>query len=332
MSARRLTWSVLTLTSLCLFPALSWGIDVKLLPEKTEIVVTVNIKQILNSEPAKTKDVQDVIKEIKGAFNQVPGSDQALKYLDKMGVDAAKDLTSLTLAHPASTNPEDLFLILEGNFDPAKIEATAQGAIKDFGNVLNISKIDTVTVVEFTSPQGGVFVGLLGNKTIVAAGTQNALKDAIARSTGKKPAVLKKDVEDLLKTFHDKQSVSFAVSSRALAAAQGGAAFGGAFPALDGGVTGSISLGKELTFQFGLVAKNKETASDLADKGNLALFAVRGLLNQQAQQNADLVPLADVVNSLRLFNMSNNLVLTGEVSYESLGKLFKNLANQFQGK
>ena len=249
--ARRILWTALFITGLCFAPQSIRAVDAKLLPEKTEIVVRVNLKQILNSELGKSKNVQDVLKEINNIFNQVPGNDQALKYLQKLGVDPAKDMTALTVAHPATKSTEDLFILLEGNFDPAKIEATARDAIKDFGKILAITRLNDVTVFEIKSQQGDIFVGLLGKKAIVATGSQTAMKDAIARSVGGKTAELQKDVAELLKTVTDKQSVSFIASSRAMAGLNQGGAIGPALPALDGGLSGSVTFAKEVTFQPG---------------------------------------------------------------------------------
>jgi hypothetical protein len=323
------------LTSLCLYPASGWAVDPKLLPEKTEIIVKVNIKQVLESELARSKNVQDVVAELKGAFNQLPGNDLAFKYLEKMGLDPAKDLTSVTLAHPANQDAEDMFLVVEGKFNLAKIEAAARDAAKEFGQPLTITKHNDIAVLEFNPAAGGVgvFVGLIGTKTILAAGNLPSLKEAIARSAGTKPAVLKKDVADLLKLVNEKQSISFVASGRSLGGlGQGFGAIGQAMPGLEGGISGSISFTKQLEFQVGVAMNDPIKARDTSDQGNNVLFIARAIVAQQAQQNAQFAPVMEVLNSIRVFTMGNNVMMTGEVSYDALEQLFKSLAGQLKGQ
>ena len=328
--ARRLAQTVLIFTGLILSAPACSAIDARLLPEKTEVILTVNLKQILNSELAKSKNVQDLIKQVKLAFNQIPNNNVVLNYLEKTGLDPAKDLATLTITHSASKSPEDVFLIIEGSFNLAKLEATARDAARDFGTFVNVSKINDFTVLELSAGGNGAFLGLLGNKTIVATGSQKTMKEAIDRFTGKKPSVLKKDVEDLLKTMSEKQSIGFVASRRAMTdLGQALGALGPAIPTLDGGLSGSVTFAKEVTFQIGIGAKDAAKARELVDQGNVGLFALRAFLGQIAVQNAQLAPLLDVANSMKLTAMGSSAVLTGEVSYEALEQMFKSIKAAF---
>src|SRR5437773_4758475 len=136
--------------------ALAWAgraqaADPKYFPPDTEIVVTINVKQILDSELLKgNKDKLEQVKEMIKA--QLPVDAQAQKHLEQMGFDPFKDLTSVTVAMPPSKDPEAMFVIIEGAFTPEKVHAVAEQVAQDHGDVFKISKVGKYKVFEITPP------------------------------------------------------------------------------------------------------------------------------------------------------------------------------------
>ena len=68
----------------------------------------------------------------------------------------------------------------------------------------------------------------------------------------------------------------------------------------------------------------------MMETGNGGLLFLRTIVAAKAKDDADLVPVVEVMNTLRLTSVGNNIVLDGEVSYANLEKLLK-LAQQFKG-
>jgi len=305
-------------------------IEVKLLPNNTEIVITVNIKQILSSEIVKGQ--KDLINQLKAALETRIPDDRAIKYLEKLGFDPFKDLHSVSVAHTGSKDPEDFFVIVEGNFSSEKLLAVAKEAAKENGDNLKISKIGTTHVYE-VSPGGGMtlYVAHL-SKSLVVTASEDAMKSAIKRSTGVGPFAPK--VRELLKTTNDTQSLSVVMTGNALGSlAQQAQAKGlpqNAVAGLAGidGVSGAITIAKNIDFLLGVGAKDADTAKQYSQMGNDLLPLGKALLAQNVQKNKELAaPLMDVVNTLRLTATGSNVVLRGEVSYDNLQKLFSALGN-----
>src|SRR5262245_58516414 len=95
------------------FTASLQAADPKYFPPDTEIVFSINVKQILGSELLKAnKDKLEQLKEL--IKSQLPGDAVAQKYLEKMGFDPFKDLTSVTIAMPPSKDPDAVFIIVQG--------------------------------------------------------------------------------------------------------------------------------------------------------------------------------------------------------------------------
>src|SRR5262249_9069729 len=151
---------------------------------------------------------------------QVPGGDQARKYLEKMGIDPLKDIDTFTIVHPGTKNDlDDLLVVVEGSFNSEKFEATAEEAARENGEALRINKVNSVKVYEVTPPdQKRFFVSLLGGKAVVATSNQEIMNKAVARSVGVDQGKLKKQVSELLKTTTNaQQSMSLVITGTALA-------------------------------------------------------------------------------------------------------------------
>ena len=306
------------------------AVDPKLLPGDTELVLSLNIKQMLDSEVAK--QYKDILEQARGALQSKIDDNPAAKYLEKAGFDVLRDLHSVTLASNGSKEVDAIFLVIEGKFNAEKVLAAAEEIAREAPDTLKISKIGSTSVFEIT-PQGEkrVYAALIGGKTLVAAPTQDALKDAIAGTTRK---AMKDSFKSLLKTTSSKQSFSFVATGAALskltadAPIPNGEMVAGVLQNLDG-VSIAITLSKDIQFQLGINAKDEATAKQTVQSSNLGLVMVRTLAAQKAKENEQLQPLVDIAKTLRISSEGTNVVLRGEISLENLEKLFKFLPKNF---
>jgi len=302
--------------------------DPKYFPADTEIVVNINVKQILGSELLKAnKDKLDQLKElIKG---QLPGDAQAQKYLERMGFDPFKDLTSVTIAMPPSKDPDAVFVIVEGAFQQEKIQGVAERVAQEHGEVFKINKIGNYRVFEI-SPEGEkkVYATVLNNNTMVASTSEGSVKAAINRATGGTRANLKKEITSLLQTTSPKQSFSFVATGSALVKLAEDAPVPNqqALQALQAveGISGAVTISKDVQLQLGVAAKDVATAKDFAQKANAGLNIVRFLVAQKAQQDERLAPVADAVKTLRATSEGSTLILRAEMSVDNIQKLMQN--------
>jgi len=316
---------------LLLAPATARAVDPKLLPNDAEWVFSVNLKQMLESELVKAnKENLDQLLEM--AKQALRGDGGAEKFFKAAGFDPMKDMSSFSVAGPAGTDPDKLVIIVEGKFNVEKVHAAAEEASKGAGDSIRTSKIGTVKVYEVSVPgEKTVFASLIDNKTLVATASKEGLADAIARSTGTKKSTPKKEFRDLLETTNPRQSVSFVATGNALSSGiknapnipnpdQVAAALG----QIDG-LSGSLTLGKEMQFELNVAAKDAETAKKMADGANLVIGAVKAMVQKKAEGDPKAQIASDILKTLRITNRGSNLVFRGEMSLDVIERIFKAL-------
>jgi len=336
MNLPRRVWTAAALCTLGLLLAVSpaGAVDPKMLPNDTELLFTINFRQILNSDVAKAnKELVDLAKQaIAGKIDE----NGAGKYLEKLGFDIFKDLDSVTVASPGSKNPESVIIFIEGKFDAEKLEGTAAEAIRENGDAIKAVKIGGVQAYQI-NPKGDekpLFAGLVGKKTLVVAGTKDGFGDAVARHAGSRQSTLKKDVKALLETVNNKQSMNIIATGPALtrmledAPIPNAEAAAGFLQKVEG-VSGAITIDKNIGFQIGVNASDKATAEQFVKAGNGGLLLARAMIEKKKEEDpAKFGAAADIVKTLRLTNQGNNVILRGEISFENLGKIIQNLPKQ----
>lgn len=329
--SRRMWLAGLVLTLAACFVTQANAVDPKLLPGDTELVLSVNLKQMLNSEVAK--QYKDVLDQARGFLEGQIQNNPAAKYLEKTGFDMLRDLHSVTVASNGTKDVDAMFLVIEGKFNVEKVHAVAEEIAGENAEVLKVSKIGSTKVYEITPPGENkrIYAALINDTTLVVAPTQDALKDSISGTPRK---AMKANFKSLLKTTSNKQSFSFAATGSALgrlaadAPIPNGDAFAGMLQGVDG-ISLAITIAKDIQFQLGINAADEETAKKTVAAGNFGLLTVRTMAAQKAKENAELQPLVDIAKTLRITSEGNNVLLRGDISLENIEKLIKVLPKNF---
>jgi len=302
--------------------------DVKYLPDDAELVFTVNLKQIRTSE--RVMKETDALDQPRAALNRLADDLPVLKCLQIAGLDFFRDLTSITFAAPAGKKPRAKFLILEGDFDALKLTDLLADRAKASPDALKVGPSGGAVVYEMgTAAETRNYAVLVNKTTLIAATTREALADALARSDGSKKSGLKPGLKTLLQAASETESISFAATGLALALLLDGSSIpnaetaAAALKSVDG-LTGAVTLAKDVQFQVGIYARDDETAKKLAAAGGNALLTLRGLLKQKAKEDEKLLPAVGIVNTLRIRNQGPILLLAGEATLDAIEKLMKN--------
>ena len=301
----------------------------KLLPNDTEMIVTVNLQQILSSEVVKANKA--IFEFAKGMAAEKLTEKGADKFFKKAGFDPFKDLTSITVAIPGGRDPGEGLIVLEGNFDADKIEA----AVTDAGEKVKVTTIASVKAFEVTAKDDKtVYVGILDAKTMIACVSKADFTEAVGRFKGTKTANFKADtLKSLLPTVNSKQSLSIVATSNLLvrlAENNPNAESVQAKMAIEGlkkieGFSAGITMQKDIDFKVGVNTKDKETASKFAAFSDKFIQDARGKVAKLADQNEKLAPAVAVLQTIRVSAQGSNLVVTGQVTFETLEKLLSNL-------
>ncbi len=201
--SRKLWLSALAVVAsgLAAAPARAADVDGRV-PADTEAVVFVNVRQILDSGLVKKHGLEEAKKALKG-------NDEASKAFAAMGLDPFKDIETVLVATPTGADAQQKMMVfVRGKFEPEKILASVEAEAKKKPGELKISKEGALTLLEMKNkdtPQP-VFGAFLDKTTFVLSPGKAHVLDA-AKKDGAKPAVLKKELQDVVAKMDNKQSL-----------------------------------------------------------------------------------------------------------------------------
>jgi hypothetical protein len=280
--------------------------------------LTVNLSQILNSKQVRGE--KETIDHIKGVLSRITDEHPVLKCLKEVRFDVSRNLDRITFASPRGKDLKAGLLILEGAFSVRELNAALNDMARANPKAHTLTWSGGSAIYEIaTSTETQYFVSLINNTTLVLATSMAVLIDVLDRSKDLKKSGLALAFTTLLETTNDKQSVSFVATGPALALLIDGVSIPNATAAVAAlktidGLAGAITIAPQFQFQLGIFARDDETAKKLADAGNNACLTLRTLVQQKAKEDNKLLPLVDVVKSLRITTQGPTLLLRGEAS------------------
>ena len=289
------------------------GID-PFLPPDTEIISTVNFKQIFDSNLFKKYMLEEAREALKNAA-------MVKDILDDLGFDPFKDLDKVISAGPGGSETDKGLIIVHGRFNLEKFKAKAEDAAKSNGDNLKIHKINDgknmlyeVTV----DPVPTLWVALAGKTTLLVSPGKDYVVDALKRMD--KPARLQnKDFQSLLEKMDNRQSVSLAAVGKAVAKADLPDAVKEAFENIDA-IGGGLTIGEDINFELVGNAKTAKDAKDINDKISAGLNFGLGLLGIAAGQNKELAPLVDIAKTVRSSARDKTVTIKAAISAELIEK------------
>lgn len=328
MTQLRKVWmGVLCLAvALALTPAYAPAAEVhKLLPDDTSAVISVNVRQIMDS-PLVKKYALDLIKQ---TIN-----DQAdlKKAIEALGLDPLKDIDQLIVAAPDLSDTDEGLIIVTGKFDPAKIKTLAAEAAKNQADQVKIHKAGDHTLYEIKIPDqpAPVFAAVADKNTIVVAPKQDYAVAALDKAVGKKTTALKnKAMAPLLQQIDGKQSAWVAVAGSALEKG---------IPGVDDpnikdfltkldAVAGGLTVTEDIKAQVVLNAKDVKGAKELQQGVGEGINQALGIVALLAGQQKELAPLVDVLKGVKVAQKEKSVIVTGEITKDVIEQLLK-LAGQ----
>jgi hypothetical protein len=323
MTLRRSVWLCGLAAALAAAPARAGEVD-KYLPEDTEVLVSVNVRQIVDSDLFKKyaleqaraalkdqEDVQDVLKEL--------------------GLDPFKDLDRVLVAKPSGGEQDRGLVIAYGRFDLDRLRAKADEAAKNQPDLVKIHKIPdgaggkaVVYEVNVPNQPTPVFVALPNKETVLASTGKDYVVDALKKETAKeKPALKNKDFQALLEKMDAKQAVSLAGVGSALT--EGGLDEVKALFEKVEAVGGGVSIGDDIKIEVSVAAKSADDAKGLKETIGDDLKQARLLLTALTlvQSDPGLELLLDVANSVRVSVKGKAVVVKASVSADALEEALK---------
>ncbi|OAI40508.1 hypothetical protein AYO40_00830 [Planctomycetaceae bacterium SCGC AG-212-D15] len=278
-------------------PAQTAELD-KFLPDDTQLVASVNLRQILDSGLAKKFEIaKEVEKNLKD-------NKEAGEVLKMLGLDPMKDVTRITIATPAKPDPKQVLVAVHGSFDLAKIHDAADKVIKDKPESLSVSKEGTLRLYEVKAPghDEPAFVCFLNKDVLVASPTKAYVIDAIAKNAGKRDPKFSKGLQALVAKQDPKQSFWFASLATEelktqLASNPQTKQIAEKLESFSAGVTVANDIKFNVLVQTSEEAAAKDIRQKLEGAKALGILAVSGIEDQPIK---DYVPLiTDLLNAFQ---------------------------------
>jgi hypothetical protein len=295
----------------------------KYLPDGTVLVMTVNVKQILDSPLVKSHflaKLQAALKE-KGPMTET---------LNALGLDPLKDITRFTAASTGTNTDSKGLMILSGNFDPAKFEAVASKNAEQHAEALKVIHDNGRKIFEVQLPQSPkpLLVSILDKSTIVASVDKESLQEAFAR-TGDKQAKLTKDVEDLLRGVDTNQSLWMAMVGEALSKNQMMTSDEKIKKNLENieTISAGLTLSNDIKLLVNVFAKNDDGAKDLANWVTELVNSLKGMAAMMASGQKELAPVVDIIDSIKVETDGKKILVKTEVTEDTIKEGLKKASN-----
>jgi hypothetical protein len=184
--------SLTTLLTLAVFasaaPITPSTLSDKYLPDDTDFLAVINVKQIVAS-PAFKKKLQ---KQLEDLLKMEP----AAGILKDSGLNPLKDVERITMILGPNSWPTESFgggpaFLFEGSFDTAKMQARADELVKTFPAILKVKAQGDYKIYEVTSSPEVLSIVALDKNTIFVTARRGDIDGILEKAAGKKKTTLK---------------------------------------------------------------------------------------------------------------------------------------------
>jgi hypothetical protein len=321
-SSRSLKWLLAIIMPALALPARAAEVN-KYLPDGTDVVVVLNVKQILGSPLMQKHGGVDQLRTL------IKSSGELNKHFEAMGFDPLKDLSRVTIGAVFVKEEPKAIIVVEGSFDLPRLERAAVNFAEEHPKMVKIHHEGKQTVYEFKQEQSGdkpnvSFVGAIDKSTIVASNDKQYVLDALAKATGKTGS-LKKEVRELVEKEDADQSFWFVVPSSSLVNSELGNN-PEARKTLDRveNITGHVSITQDVKMALNFLAKSPDAAKALAQEVKEQLDQAKGFVSFMAANKKELAPAIAFVEAMKVEALGKNVTIKAHATEEAIEKAIKN--------
>jgi hypothetical protein len=290
------------------------------LPADTDVVVTVQVKQVAESELGK-KIGADLLKQLVSISKPAEAAIQAT------GLDLMKDFELITVGIEIDkTDPPKPFALLEGTFDPKKIEQSVSAYRKE-----HPGKVEPIEVagrpaykIVASREANNMYAAILDDHKMVVAASEKDLIGAFDAAADKRKPVISKELIGLLSTAKSTAPI-FArawVKGKLNDLKVPNDKLQARVRAIEW-ATASVIVTKDVAMILTVSAPDEAAAQQLSD----LMGAVAGLLRLQilaaSEDQPELKPISDLLKGTRVAPQGKTVVATGSVKGEAIEKALK---------
>ncbi|HJZ94204.1 MAG TPA: hypothetical protein VKE40_25290 [Gemmataceae bacterium] len=292
----------------------------KLIPADADTVVSINVKQLVDSEIVKKYAVEQIKQTLEGQ--------DIRKYLRDMGLDPLKDIDRVVIAG-SGKDQNDIkgIVVVRGKFDPEKLYKTAEAETKRKPDQFALVKDGKDVMFKWQPDNGNPVYGTVVDESTVIFGTdKKIITNALAAANGDKKPTINRQLASMITKMDDKASVwAVAIVKGKLDNAKlpGG---GGAqnlqaqIPNLET-VTAVIRVTGDINLEVTLGMKDEASADEMGKAVDEVLVQVKGFAPLLAANDPKMKPLAEAAKSLKSTVKDRNIIISAKVPGSAIGQL-----------
>jgi hypothetical protein len=299
----------------------------KLLPADADTVVSVNIKQILDTDIVK----KYALEQLKQALD---GQD-AKKLLTDLGLDPLKDIDRVVVgANVKGRNDTKFLMIVHGSFDPDRLYKAAERQSKVDADRFAMVKDGDTVVFKYTPETGEnpVYGTVVNDKTVIAASDRKMIANALKAAESGKKAPIKTELADLVRKMDEKASVYACGIVKGkfdeLKLPQGGnipvdlSTITKLLP-LTESLALSVKVGADVSLEVTLGMKDTDTAGEMRNALDDLIKQVKPLAALAGAAQPQAKPLTDILNTVKTSSKDKDVTVSGKVTSANIGKMMK---------
>jgi hypothetical protein len=291
----------------------------RLLPPDSDIVVSMNVRQLLAS---------DIVKQYAlGNLKQAVEGKDAQKFLGQLGLDPLKDIDRVVIGMSGKDETDFKFLVVvHGTFDPEKLYKAAEAQTRKDADHFALVKDGKDVMFKYTPDTGNPLYGsVVDDKTVVLSGDKKGIATALAVPAGT-TADLGKELGGLVKAMNDKDTFWMAALTNGRLdklKLKGPAANPGVqnLTANLKATTVVVRVEKDINLNVTLGMKDADTAEEAGKTVAEFIQTAKGALPFLAANDPKLKPLVESSKSLKSEVTDRSIVISAKVAGTAIGEL-----------
>jgi hypothetical protein len=281
----------------------------KYLPDDSEAVLTVNVRQFLET-PLINRDLDKLREALKS-------QEKISAELEKVGLDPLKDIDLITIAGAPGQGDDHFLLVAHGRFDAAKLDARARNAVAEESDKVSEVKEEDHTFYSITQPGAArvFYIAWPESGTIVASPSKDLILHVFAVQAGKSQSSLNQDMVGLLDKV-DEKSIASVVGLGSLFkdTPQAGQVQH---------LSGSVTIDQSMHLTAAVAVKDVETAEALTKTITDGLAQAKTMLSMAAKDREDLGPAISLLEAIKIRREGDTISIEGELTEDLLDKLHR---------
>jgi hypothetical protein len=296
----------------------------KLLPATTEFVVSVNVRQILDSEVGKKHHLELFLLMLEG-------NDATKFLLAELGLNPLNEIEKVVIG-ASWTGMTDLkhLMIVRGKFDKQKVLKAAEAKTKLNDKKLSMIEDGNTVVFKFQPDNGNppVYGTVVDDTTVIAASDMKMISHAIAQAVSKATTPLKGEIAALVEKMDDKSSIymvgnlkgKFAEVQIAENLPIDLSDFRKPLPKIDNTAV-AVKIGMDVNVEVMIGMKDEASAVEMRSAIDDLMKQLKPLAQILGAGESGFKPLVEILATVKTSASNKDVVITGKVTSLNIDKM-----------